>query len=890
MTGNWRATLAVSAAIAGLTLGTGGPASRAQVRSAYDLGALGLGQSLQRLQTTASAMHTGAHPDDEDSALLARLARGDHARVAYLAFNRGEGGQNIIGRELFDQLGVIRTEELLQARRIDGADQLFTRTVDFGFSKTREEAGRVWGEEAVLDDMVRAIRTFRPLVVISRFSGTPNDGHGHHQLAGYLTPVAVARAADPAAFPEHRAEGLRPWRVLKVYVGEGFRPSTDGGPALRVETGGVDPLLGRSYFELAMEGRSLHRSQRQGALELRGPRASVLRLLSSAEPSSPEALVAPMFSGIDTSIAGIPSLAGAPATALVAELASAQAAAAHALASFQPMTPHTTLPSILEGLEAIRRARGRLEALGLDPGIRAEIDFRLDAKEEDFVDAAVRAAGVVVDPLADRETVVPGESATVSVRTFIAMPAGSAVPAQNISARVVAAQEWRVESSAPAAAAPGGRGRGAPETARHEATFRVTVPSGAKATGPYWLASARGGRALFSWPDGAPKGRPFGRPVMEAEVDVALGTSAIKVRRPVEFRVADPIRGELRRRVDVVPALSVIVDTPLAIVPASNEPSHRNIVVQAENLSRASIQGRLRVRVPAGWSISPADAPFSIARPGERASARFTVTIPPTARVGRYNLDATASANGIDYASTVTAIAYPHIQTHRLSSGVTTEVQVLELRTPAVKVGYISGTGDEVASAIRLMGLAVTPLDADMLASGDLSQFNTIVVGIRAAEVRPDFVANHRRLMEFVEGGGALVVQYQPPEYAEQGLPPFPAEVGTRITDETADVTLLQPGHPVFTTPNRIVASDWAGWVQERSVNSWAAFDPRYTPLVEASDPGEPAQRGGQLLAEVGRGVYVYTSYAWFRQLPAGVPGAYRLFANILALGSPDRR
>ena len=266
-------------------------------------------------------MHTGAHPDDEDSALLARLARGDHARVAYLALNRGEGGQNIIGRELFDQLGVIRTEELLQARRIDGADQLFTRTVDFGFSKTREEAGRVWGEEIVLDDMVRAIRAYRPLVVISRFSGTPNDGHGHHQLAGYLTPVAVARAADPAAFPEHRAEGLRPWRVLKVYVGEGFRPSTDGGPALRVETGDVDPLLGRSYFELAMEGRSLHRSQRQGALELRGPRASVLRLLSSAAPSSPEALVAPMFSGIDTSIAGIPSLAGAPATALGAELA-----------------------------------------------------------------------------------------------------------------------------------------------------------------------------------------------------------------------------------------------------------------------------------------------------------------------------------------------------------------------------------------------------------------------------------------------------------------------------------------------------------------------------------------------------------------------------------------
>ncbi len=376
---------------------------------------------------------------------------------------------------------------------------------------------------------------------------------------------------------------------------------------------------------------------------------------------------------------------------------------------------------------------------------------------------------------------------------------------------------------------PGGRGRGAPETARHEATFAVAVPADARPTEPYWLAMARQG-ALFNWPDDAPKGQPFGAPPLEAIVETAIGTSTITLRRPVEFRTADPVRGELRRRVDVVPAISVAVDASLAVVPTSGSSTRRDVIVEAENLSRSGLQGTLRIRVPAGWSVEPAEAQLELTRAGERASARFAVTVPARAAAGRYNLEATASARGVDYTRTATTIAYPHIQTHRLYTKAVTGVEVLDLRTSQVKVGYITGTGDEVAAAIRLMGLPVTLLDADMLAMGDLSQFDTIVVGIRAAEVRPDFVANHRRLMQFVENGGALIVQYQPPDYPSRGLPPFPAEVGTRITDENAQVTLLQPGHRVFTTPNRIVPSDWNAWVQERSVNSWATFDPRYVP------------------------------------------------------------
>ncbi|MEO7658555.1 MAG: PIG-L family deacetylase, partial [Pyrinomonadaceae bacterium] len=275
---------------------------RSQVRPVYDMGAIGLGQALKRLQTTASVMHTGAHPDDEDSGLLAYLARKEQARTSYLSLNRGDGGQNVIGEELFESLGVIRTEELLQARRLDGGSQFFTRFMDYGFSKKREEAARIWGEREVLGDMVRAIRLFRPMVVISRFSGTPADGHGQHQLAGHLTPVAFKAAADSNEFPEQITEGLPPWKPLKLYVGQGFSANPQNVPTLGLNTGEYDPLIGRSYFEIAMEGRSQHKSQEMGLLELRGRQTSGMRLLeSTAGKTEKESSV---FDGIDTSIKG----------------------------------------------------------------------------------------------------------------------------------------------------------------------------------------------------------------------------------------------------------------------------------------------------------------------------------------------------------------------------------------------------------------------------------------------------------------------------------------------------------------------------------------------------------------------------------------------------------
>ena len=857
------------------------PPLDAQVRPVYDLGASGLVHLLQRLQTTASALHTGAHPDDEDSAFLARTARGDHARVAYLSLNRGEGGQNIIGTELFDALGVIRTEELLQARRLDGALQFFTRTFDYGFSKTRAEAAAKWGERDALGDMVRVIRMFRPLVMNARFAGTPDDGHGQHQLAGYLTPLAFKAAGDPNEFPEHLREGLRPWQPKKLYRG-GFRQDPANADVVEVQTGAFDPVVGRSFAEIAAEGRSQHKTQEMGGLELRGPSASSLRLIESRVQSNvPERSI---FDGIDISVAGLATLSGLPAGSLRAELTTMADAAARALREYEPLAPAGIVPALSAGLTATRAARMALRALTAPADAKADADFLLAFKEDDFTDALGRAAGVVVDPLAADDTVVQGDTLDVTVRTFLTE--GS--PVRVSGATIAAPPGWTV---GPAQAAPEDAGqRGRREIPTHTARFRVTVPANAPPTQPYFLEEPRRGDT-YRWPDGAPKSLPFGPPLLTATVDLDVGGVAVRVTRPVQYREADRVRGELRRDVNVVPALSVGLDSRLLVVPLGTTPNQQRVVVRVTSFASASISGALSLRLPPGWTASPRSTPFTLPGKGDKTSASFVVTAPASRSAGRVELTAEAEVNGRTYARDVQTIAYPHIQTHRIYWPATADVQVLDLHVAPVRVGYVMGSGDQVPEALRRIGVDVTLVDDEMLATGDLSKFDTIMVGVRASEARPEFVANNGRLLRYVEQGGTLVVQYQQTDYVSRNLPPYPVKSpgNSRVTDETARVSILAPNHPLFTFPNRIGPADFDGWIQERNLYAFGTFDARYTPLLESADPGEGPQRGAEVYAEVGKGRYVYTAYSWFRQLPAGVPGAYRQIANLASLSKAPR-
>ncbi len=853
----------------------------AQVRPIYSLGAAGALQQIQELSTTASAIVVAAHPDDEDSAFIARVARGDHARVAYLSLNRGEGGQNVIGPELFDALGVIRTEELLQARTLDGGEQFFTRTFDYGFSKSIEEAASFWGERETLRDLVRVIRTYRPLVIYGRFGGTPADGHGQHQLAGRLAPLAYKAAADPSEFPEQLKEGLRPWQALKLYRGVGFRPGPGNEPTARIQTGTVDPLLGRSFFEIAAEGRSQHKSQEMGVPESRGRQESGLILLDAKVKTDPGETSA--FQGIDTSLRGLAALAGLPAGSLAAELDAAASAVDHAIAGFHPLHPERAVPDVARALTSLRAARKLVPGIaGASDTSKQEADFLLSIEERDAELALQKAAGVVVDALADDETVAPGEPLLATVRLFLSNP--SAVTVENVA--VQAPTGWGVTPAQPAQPDPSNfMARYFRENADRTDAFAIAVPPDAPFSQPYWLVTPRQ-KYTFAWPDAATAGLPFAPAQVWAEVRATISGVPVTLKQPLQFRLVDQVRGELRRNVDVVPALSVTLDSKLEIVPIAKLGQPRRVAVRLQGNAKAPVSGTLRLAVPEGWSVTPTDAPFTLRTKGERSALTFTVTPSRDAKPGSYVIDAVAAAGGRTFTQAMRTIAYPHIQTHRIYEPARAQVRVLDLAVAPVNVGYVMGSGDQVPDALRRMGLRVDLLDDDALAAGDLSAYDTIVVGVRASEARPAFVAANGRLLDYVRGGGTLVVQYQQTDYSARNLPPFPGQIGVRVTDETAPVTVLEPSHPVFTTPNRIDAADFANWVQERNLYAFSTFDPQFTPLLETADPGEPPQRGGELYARIGKGQYVYTAYAWFRQLPAGVPGAYRLFANLVSLGA----
>ncbi len=829
----------------------------AQIRPVYDQGALGLGRLLKRLNTSASVMMIGAHPDDEDTALLSYLARGENARTAYLSLTRGDGGQNIIGPELGEALGVIRTEELLQARKLDGAEQYFTRAYDFGFSKTLAEAKEKWDEKVILCDAVRMIRRFRPLVVVSQFSGTPADGHGQHQYAGYISPLAVKAAADAA-----QCSNAGPaWKVKKFY----YRHRGSGEPKLRINTGRYDPLLGRSYFEVAMEARSQHRSQEQGVLELKGVQYSGLNLAGSDEKENG------IFNGLDTTLTGVAANTENLDEADRQKLVELKQIAGAALSEYESISPEKILPHLLKGYA--------IAAQGSESGTAAAKQF-FDEKLKEFASAIRLSAGIQIDALADRETVVPGETFPVRVKTFFALKDRTSVK----DVEVIVPANWSVnDGEAPTENTQGFFRR---ETGDHAAYFNIGVAADAMPTQPYWLLRPRIGD-IFSFSDNDDqRGLPLhaSEPFARVAIDV-LGTEVV-FRQPFEYRYADDTRGELRRNVDVVPAVSVDLDQTLMVVPFSTKPQTRQVAVSVTNQSGRSVRGEVSLSVNAtpAWKVSAASQAFELGKKGAKSTATFDVLIPAGTKPGAYEIGGNALVNGNIFSSTMRAIQYPHIQTHRIYRPAATTVRLFDLKAAPTRIGYIEGSGDRIPEAIRQMGFAVTMLDEKDLTSGDLSKFDTIVAGIRATETRPDLVSNFQRLFDFMRNGGNLIVQYQRPSAAVQSVFPFPAQLGPRVTDENAKVTILEPKHPIFNSPNKITDADFAGWVQERNLYNFSTMDGKYTGLLESHDANEPENKGGLVIADIGKGKYIYCSYSLFRQLPAGVPGAYRLLANMLSL------
>ena len=809
-----------------------------------------LALALNRLPVTAAVLHIGAHPDDEHTALLAYLARGRGVRTAYLSTTRGEGGQNLLGTEQYEALGLLRTEELLAARRLDGAEQFFTRAYDFGYCRNAEEALTRWGHERTLADFVRVIRRFRPQVIVSRFAGGPQDGHGQHAATGLLAREAFRAAADPARFPEQIQAGLEPWQAAKLYITvnrygpAARRPPPKG--ALEIEVGDYSPLLGRSYAELAMEGRSLHRSQAMGTPRRKGPRRLRLLLLDTALPSNtpahPEerrAQERDMLDGVDAKIAPGP---------LLDQIERAQAALAAGNST-------ELVGALARGLELARQ---------LPAPLRMQ-------KEAEFSTALALAHGLAVEALAERAELVPGESYQVRVTAWNRAPVSLKVEEITLDAPA----SWPAE---PAAWTPT-----ALEYNRSTSRFfMVTLPLDAPPLQPYWLRLPRQGDS-YQVADPSLIGLPHNPPLLEARVRFRTAGVEVRIRVPVAHRYVDQIHGQVDRPIVVVPPVAAWLHPPVTIFPESGDRSaEREITLRLRN--NLTVPSVPEVRASPGWQVTPQK--LTVPRQGEQLVTKLLVR--PGTAAGRLQVVVNGAVT-----TGFQAINYPHIRPQYWFQPAQTRLVPVPMKVAQnLRVGYIMGAGDQVPEALGQLGVSIQLLDEEELLTGKLDRFDAIVAGIRAYAVRKDLVAANRRLLDYVRQGGIYIVQYNsrwPGRNRQDGRFPFaPYWMGQqrrapRVSREQQPVEILAPEHPLLRTPNRITAADFAGWVQERGLYFMSEWAPNYTPLLASHDPGHPPLPGGMLVAPFGRGLYVYTGYSWFRQLPAGVPGAYRIWANLLS-------
>jgi LmbE family N-acetylglucosaminyl deacetylase len=825
-------------------------------------GAAALGVALRRLGATQRVLMIGAHPDDENTALLAELALGDGADVAYLSLTRGEGGQNLIGAELQEALGLIRSEELLAARRLDGAQQFFTRAYDFGFSRTLVESLRHWPREVVLSDVVEVVRRYRPDIIVSVFSGTPADGHGHHQASGVFAREAFTAAADAAQFTDQLRRGLEPHTAHYLFQVL-WRPPPD--PPLVLETGVLDPLFGRSRYQIAMRSRSRHRSQDMGQAEAPGPQRVALRVLDGAYPAHATSL----FAGLDTTLSQRARTVGADAR-LVRELETYERGVQQLRASFNPLRAHELVEPLGRALLLLR---------GIEAP--AALSFHI-AHEIDDVAAALRhAAGLVLDVTADTPMPVAGGTFELTLSLWN----GGRSPLEMRAIAPVLPAGWTataLDETPPATTLAAGT------LVRHR--FRVAVPPDATPTEPYFLRDPRDG-SVYAWAvDDSLRGAAFEPAAVRAEANVAVPAPLVLTAAATHLTV-DKMLGELRRPLIVVDAVDVAIE-PRTLVMTGSLADARDVAVTVRSLGDGRVAGTLHVDAPAGYRVEPSHVDVALDGRDDARVVRFAVrrVAADNGAAAPSRLRARFETARRTYDRGFTLIDYAHIQPHPLYREAETRVATFDVHIAQdLRVGYIEGAGDDGAQALRQIGAAVELLDADALAGADLSVYDAIVVGIRAYEVRPDLLAHNQRLLDYARDGGTFIVQYNKYELVENGLMPFAATMSRphdRVTDYAATVTLLAPEHPLLSGPNRIAATDFDGWVQERGLYFLHTFDERYTPLLAMSDPGQDTLTGGLVAARVGSGWYVYTGLALFRQLPEAVPGAYRLLANLVSLGA----
>jgi LmbE family N-acetylglucosaminyl deacetylase len=890
------------------------PIGHAQNRMTYsivsaDNGHVALGLAIRKLNVAATFLQAPAHPDDETNALFAIFGYGMGFRTIDVQNNRGEGGQNEIGPELFHDIGVLRTSELLAAHRIDGAEQYFTRALDYGYSFDPEEVINKWGRDTVVGDYVRLFRLMRPDVVVT-MNIQGRGGDRAHEATTVLVREAYKAAGDRSRYPEQISEGLQPWQPRKLYFNAGFgvigaagrggRAGQAGPPVpqpaagartTRVNPQQYDELLGRTYAEIGADAHSNHKCQGTGGLPAlpgfgggrgfgNGPLS--YSLVDSNIAGQMQRDETGLFDNIDTSLAGIVSFAGAnPPQALKDGIAAIVAQAEAAQKAFDAGHDDATSAPIETGLAAVRALRSQLNSMHLPEPARYEIDFRLKNKERDYEDAVLAAHGLTFDAVADDGLVVAGQPVKLSL---LAVNRGGS----DVDMTSVAISGFENSSAC------------APNAVKKDAVYTCSadamIPASAKPTTPYfhdnyWNNPAS--QAIEQFDAGVLFGVPFAPTPFRATFHVKAGGADVTRDVPIEFRyVKDIYNGDKRMELNVVPAFSVKVTPSLVVIPMQTGTIQREVHVAVTNGTKGAAQANVTVELPAGWSVAPAVDHLDFSHEDESLTARFLVVAPANVKVGDYGLRAvvTSAATGTTrFASGYQNIEYPHIQRRQVIKPAEASVKVVDVKTvPNISVGYVVGVGDQVPAALEQLGAKLTYVDQDDLAWGDLSKFDVIVTGVRAYERRADLRAYNKRLLDYAERGGTVIVQYNKYEFNQQQFGPFPAQVsGNRVSDENVPVKVLVPDNAVFNFPNKIGPQTWANWTQERGLYFLGEKDPKYVDLVSMTDsfqdnPGE--KLGSFVEARVGRGRWIYLGLGLWRQLPAGTVGAYQLMENLIAL------
>ncbi len=787
---------------------------------------------LRRVSVLGTVLYVAAHPDDENTRLLATLAKESKVRAAYLSFTRGEGGQNLIGAELGPLLGVIRTQELLAARRVDGAEQYFTRARDFGYSKSVDETLAIWNHDRVLADAVWIIRSLRPDVIVTRFSPDQKDTHGHHTASARLALEAFTAAADPKFHPE-QLDRVSVWQARRIVWNAWSRDPNMVLPpgTIQWDSSLFSPLLGYSYGELAALSRSMHKSQGFGAAPVHD--GSVENFV----PLAGEQATKTIFDGIDSSwkrVAGSEKF-----SALLNK----------AIAEYKVEAPANSVPALLLALEELRR-------LPANPW--------KEQKTTELIDVIANCAGLFVEASADVTSVVPGGKLKLSVMVL------------NRSNAALQLDEVKVlGASAPGSALERGKAK------KLELTLDVPMELGA--SNPYWLEQAPS-KGTWTIADDLPIRPPELSSPFLVEYRFSAGQQRFTLKRAASFKWTDPTAGERYRPIEVLPPVVVKPNAELvAFTDLNAKPLEVTITANADAQS-----GTIKLELPEGFTSSPLVAPFTLDKKGQESKLLFKIK-PGTKTAASASLTVVATIGTANYTRALTRLEYAHIPIQTVLAPAQVKLIKLDLcRGKTSKVGYIAGAGDDVATALRQVGYDVTFLSDEALRTESLKRFDAIVLGIRAYNVNPRLPAVTERLMQYVKDGGTVLAQYNTKNWLSSvptQLGPFPFEISQdRVTDEDAKVTFEK--HRVVTGPNALTDADFTGWVQERGLYFGAKWDPRYETPFSMNDANENPSKGSLLIAKHGKGRFVYTGLSFFRQLPAGVPGAYRLFANLIDHGS----